>query len=555
MIKSKLINLNTRASSAVTSDNSTVVRTKITDASKLDLGKPDAVEKINRLNDAVYTGITGGTPKRITDGSFNNNYLKLGLSDKGLMSAEYWQDMITFNRPLITSMYHGNWIFRRIIDKVSQDMWSSGIVIKGSIEPDAITRVQKRLSRLRSDLIWATAQGRLYGGAASLIMVDDGTDDLSKPLNLNNIKRGTSIQLWSTDRWWGLSTSSEKVTNYKSKDFNTPKYYDFSIDDITTNNIGLSNQNIRVHHSRVLRWVGRKSTRLINTLLSGWGISELEHIYQDLMIHENAKNASGSLIDKTLLEIVKISGLRGVMQGLGLGSEAQEQELSIQMAGLQNFRMNSTVLLDSENDYQQFSASFAGLSELLEIQRDTVAGAAEMPKVLLYGDTKGGLTSDSPAEMEFYAQNINGKQEETLRPVLDKLLPIIFATEGIKITDDFDYDFENIAGTTQDRQMSLLNQTVSSVIQLMDNNIITAETALKEIQQIQKSTGFGSNIDDRDLELTKKVDEATTVQSDGEFAEPEELPTLPDDYAEVKDEIEQSIQKPRRLFDSKNNKE
>lgn len=552
--KSKLLDIGIKTSDNSQINNSeTVITARISDANSRN-AKVDTTEKINKLNEAVYTGMTGANPTSIRDGSFNNSYLKLGVSNAGLRGAEFWRDMITFDRETITAIYHGSWVFRRIIDKIAQDMWSAGISIEGSIDPEGVQRVQKRLSRLRSDLIWATEQARLYGGAASLIMVNDGTDDLAKPLNLNGIKKGAAIQLWSTDRWWGLSTSSEKVTNYRSKDFNTPKYYTFNIEDAQS--VDSSNLNIRVHHSRVLRWVNRRSVRLINTLLLGWGISELEHLYQDLMTYENAKGTGGALLDKALLEIVKIEGLRGIMQGLGLGSIAQEQELATQMAGLQNFRMNSTVLLDKDNDYQQFPASFTGVSELLETYRDVIAGSAEMPKVLLYGDTKGGLTSDSPAEMEFYAQTINGKQEEMLRPVLDKLLPIICASEGIRIPDDFDYNFENIAGITQERKLNLLQGTIQAVTSMVDGGMMTHETGLKEVQQVQKITGFGSNVEDRDAELAKKSDEPEPDNFGGEQTE-EMLPTAQDDYAEIKDEIEAQMPVRKRLFDKghKRNKE
>lgn len=552
--KSKLLDIGLKTSDNSQVNNSeTVITAKITDASsrKTSIGTTEA---INKFNEAVYTGMTGANPTSIRDGSFNNSYLKLGASNQGLRSAEFWRDMITFDRETITAVYHSSWVFRRIIDKIAQDMWSAGISFEGAIPPEGVQRVQKRLSRLRSDLIWATEQARLYGGAASLIMVNDGTDDLAKPLNLNGIKKGAAIQLWSTDRWWGLSTSSEKVTNYKSKDFNTPKYYTFNIEDAQS--VDSSNLNIVVHHSRVLRWVNRRSVRLINTLLLGWGISELEHLYQDLMTYENAKATSGSLLDKTLLEIVKVEGLRGIMQGLGLGSTAQEQELATQMAGLNNFRMNSTVLLDKDNDYQQFNASFTGVSELLETYRDVIAGSAEMPKVLLYGDTKGGLTSDSPAEMEFYAQTINGKQEEMLRPVLDKLLPIIFASEGIQIPDDFDYSFENIAGITQERKLNLLQGTIQAVTQMVDSGMMTHETGLKEVQQVQKITGFASNVEERDVELARKSDEPEPDNFGGEMTE-EDLPTAQDDYSEIKDEIEAQLPVRKRLFDKghKRNKE
>lgn len=460
--------------------------------------------------------------RKLRDGSFNNPMLKLGVSDMALDSSEYLMDMITFMRGDITAIYHGNWIFRRIIDKVAQDMWSAGITINGSTSPENVQAIQKRLSRQRSNLIWATEQARLYGGAASLIMVDDGIDDLTIPLDVKKIKPHSAIQLWTTDRWYGLDTSPEMVTNFRSKDFNTPKYYTFMLEGVDET----SAKSIKAHHSRVLRWVNRKSVRLINNRLQGWGISELEHIYQDLMTYETTKNSAGSLVSKALLEIFKVEGMRSAMQGLALGSPTAQQTLSGTMAAINNFRTNNIVFLDKEDEYEQKAYTFSGLSDLVNTQKEIIAGAAEMPQVLLFGDTKGGLTSDSPAEMEFYASTILGKQEEMLRPVLDKLLPIMYAVEGIQIPGDLDYEFESIAGISQEKKLALLSGTISAALQCVNDGIMTHQTALEEVAQVQKQTGFGTNITERDRKLAEESDTPESEESDGE------IPRTPTETAE-----------------------
>lgn len=468
----------------------------------------------------------------VKDGSFNNPVLKLGLSDEALNAAEFLGDMITFQRGEIIATYHSCWIFRRIVDKVAQDMWSAGISINGDTDPQDVKRILKRLSRLRPELIYATEQARLFGGAASLVMVDDGETDLSKPLDVTKIRKGSAIRLWTTDRWYNLEPGNEVVTNFKSKDFGTPKYYKFMLD----YDNGSSSKAITVHHSRVLRWVNRKSTRLMNQRLQGWGISELEHIYQDLKIHENAKNSAGSLVAKALLEIVKVGGMRSAMQGLALGSPASQQMMSGVMSSVMNFRSNDLVFMDSEDSYQRETFSFTGLPDLLDVQKDIIAGAAEMPKVLLYGDTKGGITSDSPAEMEFYAGTILGKQDETCRPVLDKLLPIVYAAEGVQIPNDLDYEFESIASMSQDKKLNILQQSINAIQQMVDLGVMTHETGLEEILQIQKITGFGSNITERDVTLAKQNDTPESAESDGEETI-EPMPSMNDDYSDIKDAI------------------
>ena len=502
------------------------------------------------ITDAYYESVT--IPQKIRDGSFNNSALNLGMSDVGLSSAEYSQDMITFNRQLIINFYHGSWVFRRVVDKPAQDMWRAGISISGETDPDGLKKVYKRLSRLRSELIWATQQARLFGGAASLMMVNDGETDLTKPLNINNIKPGSAVRLFTVDRWYGLSQSMERVSNINNKDFGLPKYYTFYLDFGSNGN---PSSTITAHHSRVLRWVNRRSVRLLNQRLLGWGISELEHIYQDLQAYENSKGSAASLVGKSLLEVIKLSGLRGAMTGLAAGNIAAQSTLSGQLTAINNFRTNNLILLDSEDAYEQHPYSFSGLSDLLDEWRGIIAGAAEMPKVLLYGDTKGGMTSDSPAELEFYAGNILGKQDETIRPCLDKLLPVLYRCEGVDIPNDLDYEFESIAETSQDKKLNLINTTVQNVTTCMENGLMTHETALKELKQITKSTGFGTNLSEVDENLAKRMDEEekdmpseSEQTPETEYAD-ETVEDIADDYAEAVKEVQDNIVNKKRFRD------
>lgn len=483
----------------------------------------EAQNLLVNLNDAL----TFSEISSIRDGSFNNSIMKLGLSDNVLSASGFTMDMITFNRYELTSVYHGCWIFRRIVDKVAQDMWSKGITINSDIDPEKLKNVYKRFNRCKPYMIYATQQARLYGGAAALMMIDDGEDDLTKPLRLNNIKKGSKLIFEITDRWYNLEVSSEVVTNYRNLDFNTPKYYTFFT--------GGSNKPIKVHHSRVLRFINRKGPRLVQTMLQGWGLSELEHVYQDLMAHETTKNNAASLVSKALLEVVKVQGLRGMMTGLSAGNTTQQAVFSGQLSAINNFRTtNNLIFLDNEDEYKQFEYNFSGLSDLLNTQKESIAGAAEMPQVLLYGDTKGGLTSDSPAEMVFYAGTINGKQESDLRQVIDKLLPVLFKIEGIDVPADLDYEFESILNTTQDSKLGLLREIISAVTNLLDASLITKETALKEIQEIQKQTGFGTNICELDFELAKELQEENSdLGEDDETLDTEE-PLEDSDYENEK---------------------
>lgn len=465
-------------------------------------------EKAKLFDEAVTEGL--GTSSKLKDGSFNNPAMRTGISNYMLNSGYFMNDMITFRREELTAIYHGCWIFRKIVDIPARDMWARGITINNDNDAQELKEVYGLYNKITSDMIYATQQARIYGGAAALMMVDDGEEDLSKPLNLANIKKGTPIKFLITDRWYGLEWSSELVDNYKSNDFGLPKYYSFFID----GNDSVEGQ--KIHYSRVLRFTNRRSPRIIEQQLQGWGVSELEHVLQDLMNHENTKNSIASLLSKSLLEIVKLEGMRNTMSGLSAGNVNASQMFAAQMTALNNYRTsNNLVFMDKQDEYQKEEYGFGGLSDILNSQKDIVSGAAEMPEVMLFGTNRAGLNGDSPVELRLYASTILGHQNQEVRPVLDKLLPVLFRICGMEVPRNLSYDFEGYLDVSLESKQSALQSIVSNCITLMENGLITRETALEEIQSAQKQTGFGTKIEQRDIDLAKDGDKYAKENPEG----------------------------------------
>lgn len=467
----------------------------------------DIAEKARLFDEAVEQGFGAVS---VRDGSFNNPAMRTGASNYMLNSGYFMNDMITFRRNELTAIYHGCWIFRKIVDIPARDMWSRGITINNDNDSQDLKEVYGLYNKVKSDMIYATQQSRIYGGAAALIMVDDGEEDLSKPLKLKNIKKGSPLKFIITDRWYGLDWSSEVVEDYANPEFGLPKYYSFFVEESEE----LAGE--KIHHSRVLRFVNRRSPRIIEQQLQGWGVSELEHILQDLMNHENTKNSIASLLNKSLLEIVKLEGMRNTMSGLSSGNPQASQMFAAQMTALNNYRTsNNLVFMDKQDEYQKEEYGFSGLSDILNSQKDIVAGAAEMPEVMLFGTNRAGLNGDSPIELRLYANTILGRQDQEVRPVLDKLLPILYRICGFEVPRNLSYEFEGLLDVSNESKQSMLQSIVSNVTQLLDAGLITRETALAEIQSAQKQTGFGTKIEQRDIDLAKEGDKQAAENPEG----------------------------------------
>lgn len=474
------------------------------------------------LSDAVAKGIVAGV--NVKDGYFGNSIQRTGTYAPHTMAGEYQYTMITFNRGELLTLYHSCWELRKGIDKVAEDMWSRGVEIQDAEDPTELKKLYSWFSKIRSEMIFATGQARLFGGAVTLMMVNDGEKDLSQPLNFDKIKKNSKVTFYTTDRWYGVEQSDEKVTDYQDANFGLPKYYQFQIGGI--------GESIKVHHSRVLRWVNKRSPRMIDVQLMGWGVSELESALQDLMNYANVKNSSASLVNKALIEIIKLQGLRGVMTGLAGGNQSSSAVLAGQMAAINNFRnSNGVALLDASDEYQKNELSFTGLSELIEVNRPIVAGAFNLPLFYLFGDLKSGVfNSEESPEARMYEAFIGTRNNEMCYSNVRKLLILGSKITGTILREDFDFNFVPLYDRTEKARQEELKSIKDTIKDLVDLGIMTRESAFLEIQSAQKRTGFGLHLDERDLKLAQKADKLNeeNPQSEGteEEAKEEELKTV-----------------------------
>lgn len=468
------------------------------------------------VDNRVVSGLQDAFSKSINvkDGYFTNPIQKTGTAAINTMAGFYDLSMITFNRGQLTALYHSCWELRKGVDKVAEDMWARGVEIADAEDPNKLKALYTWFSRQNSEMIYATQMARLFGGAATLIMVDDGEKDLSQPLKLEKIRKGSKINFYTTDRWYGIEPSTEKVDDFTDAAFGEPKYYTFQINNGTSDG-----KSVKVHHSRVLRWINKRSVRLIEDQLQGWGVSEVEAVLQDLMNYSNVKNSSASLVNKALVEIIKLQGLRGVMTGLAGGNTSANAVLAGQMAAINDFRnSNGVALLDSSDDYQQNTMSFSGLSELIDANRPIVAGAFNMPLFYLFGDVKTGgvFSSEESPEARMYESFITVTQNAMLYKNVRKLLNIGSKITGVSLKEDYDFNFVPLYDRTEKAKQEELNSIVDSIVKLMDVGLLTHETALLEIQSAQKRTGFGIQIEDRDLKLAQDADKAAEENPEDE---------------------------------------
>lgn len=389
------------------------------------------------LYDTVHTGAeniallanqsTAVKDKGLIKDHYGNSLAAVGNQDKVQSFTNYGFSADTLNWPLWLALYNDSWVFRRAIDKPAQDEVLSGFTIHGDLD---YTKVYKIYNRYKNDLTDLLTWAALFGGAIAVMLFEGvGETELSSPLKKDKIKN-KRFKLYVVDRWYGVSPSLDNlVKNMKDIDYGKPMYYNVTMADGTTK---------KIHHSWILRAEHRTAPRLIkNGQLQGWGYAEGAHIINELARDDQLKTSITSLVNKSLIEVIHMAGMRGVFMGTDKGNETQLRK-RLEMVNWGR-TYNSLTFLDKDDQYEHFELTgLSGLAELMEKNMWLISSALEMQGIL-FGDLKGGLSQESDAFAR-YAKTIKRRCDAYYRPVLYKLLKIIFLVEGIEESPDFDFD-------------------------------------------------------------------------------------------------------------------
>lgn len=442
-------------------------------------------------------------PKPITNNrtvsmdAFQNVLARLGAGTPNLLEGtDYPMTRLTQNFQLMNSLYRSHWIVRKIIDTIPEDMVKNWINITTQLEPDQIKRFDKlqRTTRIQRDILQGLKWGRLYGGAAAVIIIDGHEDILDQPLDYDMIMPGSFKGLIVGDRWSGITPGETLIEDVSSPDFGLPEFYEWNTDNFT----------VRVHHSRILRFTGRELPYIEKCAEVGWGASEVEIIFDELKKRDNTSWNIAQLIFLANLRVLKMADLGEL---LAVGDEQSQKDL-YNTVRAQNWLMSNMgiYILNKDDDFDTKQYTFSGLNDIYESFMLDVAGAAEIPVTKLFGRSPAGFNATGESDSKNYYETVEQKQTAQLEPVLDKLLPIMFISEFGAVPDDLDYDFNPIGTPSESELSDIVDKKSNAMINVFNAGLISQKIALKELKEMSETTGMFTNITDEDID---KADDDT----------------------------------------------
>lgn len=440
--------------------------------------------------------------KRALD-AYTNGPANLGFGANNLAEAgSYVMKRMTWDYWTLNILFRDNWIAKAIIEKPANEMLKNGFEIQTELDPDKVDKIMRywTSTKTRDKFIECLKWARLYGGCIMVPMIE-GQDDMSKPLDYDEIMPDSYKGCFNVDRWCGVSPSAELVEDIDDPDFGTPKYYDVS------NNLG--GKTIRIHHSRIIKMIGRKLPYWEELAENYWGASELEHVYTELKKRDDTSANISFLI---FLANIRVLSMEGLGQMITMGDQEALNKVFQTMQAMNRLMCNTgTLALDKGDSFTTQQYSFTGINDVYESFMLDISGAAEIPIDKLFGRSPTGFDTGEETLQNYY-DTIQEKQESYVRGPLEKIIKIITMSAVGEIPDDMEIVFSPIRRPSA-KEMADIAQTYSQpVLDAYSAGIFGKGTVLRELKQQSKITGIWTNITDKMIEDADKEDEEKQKQ-------------------------------------------
>jgi len=323
-------------------------------------------------------------------------------TDRDKTSGMYFR-MDAMTQDQVETAYRSDWISRKIVDIPARDAfreWRSWQA--ESTDITAIEDLENALG-IQKKAMMAFQRGRLYGGGALILGVDQGTSDV--PLNVEAVKKDQLKFVHCVSR--NDLTAGPIDWDILSPYFGQPSYYE------RTNT--QTGQMSRFHPSRVVRFLGAESPN--PQLSNGWGDSILQICYDAVLACGLVTSTVAQLVNESKIDTVSIPELSEK-----ISSKQYEQRLQQRFA-LAN-TMKSTfgmLVIDKEETWNRIAQNFTGLPDVLKIYLLIVCGAADIPATRFLGQSPTGLSATGESDTRNYYDRTATEQKMEITPALSTL--------------------------------------------------------------------------------------------------------------------------------------
>lgn len=428
-------------------------------------------------------------PSIPTADAYSNVLFGMGYgSQSPLEAAEYPLTRLTDNYALLSSLDRDQGIVRSVIGVIPDDMTREWFQLTGPAAPEQLAELERvqRETGLRESVNEGLRWGRLYGGAAGLIWIRGQEAILDRPLDPETILPGSFAGLPVFDRWCGITPAGGLVLKRGKL---VPEYYTVNLED--------GRVLTRVHHSRVVRFVGEELPFQERQAALYWGLSEIEPVYGDIVLYDSIMHNMGGLTFQANVDTMEVQNLD---QLFSLTSGEQQRRFWNTVQAQAKVRSNFGLRLVNRGDQiHNTQYSFTGFDHVTEAAQMNLSAKTHIPMTKLFGRSPAGMNATGESDLKNYYDYVDGLRENKLRPVLEQLLPVLCMSAWGAVPEGLEIVFPPLWTPTAKEVAEIAEKKSLAVRDLFQAGLIHADTAQKELKKLSGETGMFDSITDEEI--------------------------------------------------------
>lgn len=312
----------------------------------------------------------------------------------------------------LNAMHRSDWMARKIVDIIPDDMtreWREWKADEATVEK--IEEVERAPQiNIQAKVNEAMQLARLRGGSAIVLGMKDNNPE--EELILDRVKAGDLAYVHVLGRDEITFTEINRVVT--SPYFGEPMAYQVS---------GENGTQVKVHPSRVVRFIGAPIIDRNWKVADCWGDSVLQIVYDAVQNAASSQEHIASLIPEAKTDVMYIPNLSQHLQ-----NEVTTAKLTARFTYANTLKsMFNMILLEGNGGtgpdgkgekWEQKTINFAQFPELMRLFLQVAAGAADIPLTRFLQDAPSGLGSNGEHSLKNYYDNISAKQRNVLSPAL-----------------------------------------------------------------------------------------------------------------------------------------
>ncbi|WP_420139806.1 anti-CBASS protein Acb1 family protein [Sphingomonas sp.] len=383
----------------------------------------------------------------------------------------------------IEASYRSSWLMRNAVDIPAYDMtraWRDWQAEDAQIEK---LEAEERRLGLREKVRRALILGRLGGGALILSLGDDASRALPSKVPTGALK---FVHVMSRHQL----TLGDIIRDPAAPFFGEPAYFE----------IASANGSFRIHPSRVIAFKGLQvpDMGMAQQDEAYWGDPVAQAISEAVSNADLAQSGFASLISKARLDIIKMPDL---MQN---AATAEYEKRFMERMRLANMGASThqALIIDSLEDWQQRQVNWAGMPDIIKTYLSIVAGATGIPATRLLGKAPDGMNATGEGDERNYNTMVSGRQENELRPLLERLDAVMLPSLGISDPNAV-FSFAPLS-VLSEKELADIGKTKAETTQIYASTGLLPDRALsKGVQNQLVEDGLYPGLDGALAEIPK----------------------------------------------------